>query len=102
MHKPKEGLNKNCNKTHNAQFSPLSFAYHLNNDMSANPLKENRFLDNKSEHNIALLMIKSVLLVLKCHNIDICQRTCAYTLLECSKLEQGKFNLLDIWVFHRV
>ena len=34
--------------------------------------------------------------------VDICQTTRAYALLECSKLAWGKSKLLDVWVFHRV
>ena len=61
--------------------------------------KVKKFLVNKS---IALLLTTSVLLVLKCHNVDICQTTRAYALLECSELAWGKLKLLDLWVFHRV
>ena len=50
--------------------SPLSFAYHLDNDTSANPFKKRDFLVNKSDHNTALLMTISMLLVLKVHNVD--------------------------------
>ena len=61
--------------------------------------KVDDFLVNKS---IALLLTTSVLLALKCHNVDICQTARAYALLECSKLAWGKSKLLDVWVFHRV
>ena len=40
-------------------------------------------------------MTTSVLLVLECHNIDICQMMCAYKLLKCLKLAWGKFKLLE-------
>ena len=44
MHNPTVGLNENCHKIHKAQVSPLSFAYHLNNDMSAYPFLKKTYV----------------------------------------------------------
>ena len=70
---------------HNAQFSPVILL--ITWIWALILWKVNKFLVNKS---IALLLTTSVLLALKCHNVDICQTTRAYALLEISKLAWGE------------